>query len=234
MFAYDAAIIERCPTIQAGVIRASGLVNRPSPPELIEEHRAAQRAATERLKETAIEGRSSIAAWRRVFTQFGAKPTQHRNAAEALLRRLAKQGDIPTIDTLVDIGNVVSIRYALPVAVFDLAHIAGATTVRLLTGDEHFSDLGSSASVHPDPGKVIFVDRNNVVSARRWCWRQSARSATSMTTADALFVIEAHHETAGQDIEAATDDLISLLAAHQHHSDTGSHLLSAANPRSGP
>ena len=39
-----------------------------------------------------------------------------RSAAEALLRRLTKQGSIPSINTLVDIGNLVSIRYALPVA----------------------------------------------------------------------------------------------------------------------
>ena len=76
----------------------------------------------------------SIAAWRRAFTRFGAKPTQYRNAAESLLRRLSKQGDIPTISTLVDMGNLISIRYALPVAIFDQDQIAGDITVRLATG----------------------------------------------------------------------------------------------------
>ena len=99
-----------------------------------------------------------VAAWRRVFSEFGAKPTRYRNAAEALLRRLSKYGDIPTISVLVDIGNHVSIRYAMPVAVFDLANIAGPTTVRFATGDELFADLGSSDTVHPNPGEVVFVD----------------------------------------------------------------------------
>jgi threonine/homoserine/homoserine lactone efflux protein len=71
--------------------------------------------------------------------------SQYRNAAEALLRRLAKHGDIPTINTLVDIGNLVSIRYAMPVAVFDQANIAGGSiTVRFATGAELFTDLGST------------------------------------------------------------------------------------------
>ncbi len=87
-----------------------------------------------------------------------------------LLRRLAKHGDIPTINTLVDIGNLVLIPYAMPVAVFDQANIAGGSiTVRFATGAEHFTDLGSTAIVHPDPGEVIFVDGEGVVSARRWC-----------------------------------------------------------------
>jgi len=174
-----------------------------------------------------------VAAWRRAFSRFGVKPTQHRNAAEALLRRLAKHGDIPTVNTLVDIGNLVSIRHAVPVAAFDLAGIDGSITVRFATGDERFTDLGSSGSVFPDPGEVVFVDGSDVVSARRWCWRQSAQSATGPATVEALIVVEGHHDTAAQDVEAALGDLTSLLAAHQPNSRTRSFVLSPANPRTG-
>jgi len=200
---------------------------------LLDEYRAEQRATSERLEATTIADLPSIAAWRRVFTGFGAKPTQHRNAAEALLRRLGKRGDIPAINTLADVGNLVSIRYAMPVAVFDMVNVAGSTTVCFATGTEHFTDLGSSASVHPDPGEVIFVDSNNVVSARRWCWRQSAQSATSTTTTEALIVVEGHHDTAGRDVELALADLTSLLAAYQPRGQSESYVLSATNPRTG-
>ena len=223
MFAYDDAVVERYPTIRAGVIHATGLANGPSPPELLEEYRAEQRAALTKLEATAIADLPQIVAWRRVFTGFGAKPTQYRNAAEALLRRLAKHGDFPTINTLVDIGNLVSIRYAMPVAVFDRANIAGGSiTVRFATGSELFTDLGSAENVHPYPGEVIFVDTNNVVSARRWCWRQSAQSATSTTTENALIVVEGHHDTADRDVESALTDLTSLLASHQPKGQTAS------------
>jgi DNA/RNA-binding domain of Phe-tRNA-synthetase-like protein len=234
MFAYDDAVAERFPTIRAGVIHASRLSNGSSPRELLEEYRAEQQATSERLKTTTIADLPQVAAWRRVFTGFGAKPTQFRNAAEALLRRLAKHGAIPTINTLVDIGNLISIRYAMPVAVFDQANIAsGSTTVCFATGSELFTDLGSTDIVHPDPGEVIFVDSDNVVSARRWCWRQSAQSATSTTTQNALIVIEGHHDTARQDVESALTDLSSLLASHQPHGQVESYVLSSTNPRTG-
>lgn len=233
MFAYDEEVAERYPTIRAGVIHATRLANGPSSRELLDEYRAEQLAALERLNATAIADFPSIAAWRRAFTRFGAKPTQHRNAAEALLRRLAKLGDIPTISTLVDIGNLVSIRYAMPVAVFDPASI-GSLTVRFATGAEFFTDLGSTESVSPDPGEVIFVANDNVVSARRWCWRQSAQSATGTTTVEALIIIEGHHDTAGQDVESALIDLTSLFPSHQPSSQTRSYLLSPTKPRTGP
>lgn len=229
LFAYS-EVIERYPTIRAGVIRATGLSNGPSSPQLLDAYRAEQHAVSERLNSTAIADLPSIAAWRRTFGGFGAKPTQYRSAAEALLRRLAKQGDIPSISTLVDIGNLVSIRYAVPVAVFDRAGVAGSITVRFATGDERFTDLGSSERVTPDPGEVVFVDEDGVVCARRWCWRQSAQSATGPGTVEALVVIEGHHDAADRDIEAAVADLTALLAAHQPESQAESRALSPATP----
>ena len=85
MFAYDNAITERFPTIRAGVVHATGLTNGPSQPELLEEYRAEQQAAAEKVNSTAIADLPQVAAWRRVFSEFGAKPTRYRNAAEALL-----------------------------------------------------------------------------------------------------------------------------------------------------
>jgi DNA/RNA-binding domain of Phe-tRNA-synthetase-like protein len=237
VFAYDERITTSFPTIRAGVVHARGLVNGPCPPALLAEYRAEQSAVRARMDGTAIADRPSIAAWRRAFSQFGAKPTQYRNAAEALLRRLTKQGGIPSINTLVDIGNLVSIRYGLPVAVLDLAGIDGPVTVRFAEGHERFTDLGETEPVTPDPGEVVFVDGSGVAAARRWCWRQSAQSATGPTTVEAIIVVEGHHETAAEEVVRASADLVALLATHQPGSSTTSWELSpgqAGSPRSLP
>ena len=231
MFDSDDAVVERYPEIRARGIHAAGLTNGPSPQGLLDEYGAEQRAASGRLEATAIADLPQIAAWRRAFARFGAKPTQHRNAAEALLRRLTKRGDIPTINALVDVGNLVSVRHAMPVAVFDRANVTGSMTVRFASGDERFMDLGSSEGVHPDPGEVVFVDDDDVVHARRWCSRQSAQSATSPSTVETLIVVEGHHDTAGRDAGSALADLTSLLAAYQPQAQVRSYLLSPANRR---
>jgi DNA/RNA-binding domain of Phe-tRNA-synthetase-like protein len=224
-FAYDPAITDRFPAIRAGVVSASGLSNGPSPEELAEKYRGEQAAALERLATTPISEIPSIRAWRRAFSAFGVKPTQYRSAAEALLRRLDKSGDIPSINTLVDIGNLISITYAVPVAVLDRSSLTGSVTVRFATGTERFTDLGSGEEQHPEPGEVIFVDDADHVTARRWCWRQSAPSATGAVTTAALFTIEALHDDAGDDIGSATDDLLSLLSVHQPRSQISAYLL---------
>lgn len=233
MFVYDETIVEQFSTIRAGVARVTGISNGASSPELAEKYRADQRAASARLESGGLVEIPSIAAWRRVFSSFGAKPTRYRNAAEALLRRLSKHGDIPAVNTLADIGNLVSIRHAMPVAVFDTGSISSPITVRFATGDELFTDLGSDGKVSPEPNEVIFVDAENVVCARRWCWRQSAGSVTGPATTGGLIVVEGHHDTARQDVESALTDLASLLASHQPESQISSYLLSPDKLRAG-
>ena len=162
-----------------------------------------------------------------MFRGFGVDPTQYRSAAEALLRRLTKQGELPSIGTLVDLANLVSIRYALPVAVFDQRAISGGTTVRFARGDERWADLGSSQTEHPEPGEVIFADEADVVSARRWCWRQSAGSAAREDTTEILVTVEGHHATAEHDVTRALADLEALLVAHAAPATLRSAVLSA-------
>jgi len=213
-FSYDPAIIERFPSVVGGVIHAEGVSNGPAPSGLIAAFAAEQRSAHERIGETALSELPTLAAWRRVFRGFGVNPTKYRSAAEALLRRLIKQGELPSINTLVDLANLVSIRYALPVAIFDQREVYGGTSVRLAHGGEVWADLGSSEATHPEPDEVIFCDDDDVVSARRWCWRQSKASAAREDTSDILVTVEGHHASAPDDIDRALRDLQALLGTY--------------------
>jgi DNA/RNA-binding domain of Phe-tRNA-synthetase-like protein len=211
LFTYHAQIVARYPAVVGGVLHAVDLRNGPSPAGLTEAFAAEQRTVLDRLGDKPLSEVPSLAAWRRAFRSFDVDPTAYRSAAEALLRRLTKQGSIPSIGTLVDIGNLVSIRHGLPVAVFDLGSIDGGLTVRLATGHESFTDLGSGATERPEPGEVVFIDASGHVAARRWCWRQSAESASTASTTEVLGTVEGHHDGARQDVEAALGDLDALL-----------------------
>src|SRR4051794_20131403 len=115
-FQYSSAITQNYPQIVGGVIIAKGMTNPPTSDALRELYFAEQEVVRARIGETPLSELSSLNAWRKAFSAFGVSPTQYRSAAEALLRQLTKKGDIPSINTLVDIGNLVSIRYALPIA----------------------------------------------------------------------------------------------------------------------
>ena len=209
-FEYHPEIIETYPDIQAGVLVGGGITNQPSSDELKGHYIAEQTAVLEKIGDTPLSELQSLSAWRSAFRKFGVNPTKYRSAIEALLRRLTKKGDIPSINTLVDIGNLVSIRYQIPVAVFDVTRTKGSILVRFAAGDESFTPLFREEVENPEAGEVVFIDGNDLVAARRWCWRQSDQSAARMDTTAVMIVTEAHHEGAFEDVSQAVADLQGL------------------------
>jgi DNA/RNA-binding domain of Phe-tRNA-synthetase-like protein len=229
VFQYDTGILTRYSTIVGGVILAQGITNAPTPKDLQAAFIDEQQATLQRIGSTPLSQIPSLAAWRSVFRSFGVDPTQYRSAAEALLRRLTKKGDIPGINSLVDLGNLVSIRYALPVAIFDTSTLNGAVTVHFADGSERYTTLWQDELEHPEPGEVVFSDDTKLVIARRWCWRQSDQSAAQQETTQALITVEAHHTQAKEDVDAALDDLLTLLRVYAGGNFISSRL-DATNP----
>jgi DNA/RNA-binding domain of Phe-tRNA-synthetase-like protein len=214
VFQYHAGILTHFPNVVGGVILAQGMTNGPTPKALQAAFQDEQQATLQRIGDTPLSQIKSLAAWRSAFRSFGVDPTQYRSSAEALLRRLTKKGNIPGINLLVDLGNLVSIRYALPVAVFDTHALSGEVTVHFSDGSERYTTLGQDEVEYPEPGEVVFSDETGLVIARRWCWRQSEDSAASLETTGAIITVEAHHVGGRSDIEAALDDLLSLLTRY--------------------
>ncbi|HXA95471.1 MAG TPA: phenylalanine--tRNA ligase beta subunit-related protein [Candidatus Dormibacteraeota bacterium] len=167
--------------------------------------------ARERLARGPESELAEVSAWRRAYAQMGLKPTQYRSAAEALLRRFRREGDLPRVHPLVDLGNALSLAFALPVAVFDLAAVDGSLEVRRAEGGEEH--VGFNGEIErAEPGEVIFADAAKHAHARRWTFRQSRRSTVSAATRDVLIVAEGLHPTAGADVPALVDALADGLA----------------------
>lgn len=61
----------------------------------------------------------TVAAVRRLFRAAGTDPTRYRPSSEALLRRVLKGDDLPSILPLVDLNNLLSLRLLVPCCVID-------------------------------------------------------------------------------------------------------------------
>lgn len=230
IFQYHPDVLLAFPQITGGVILAEDLASGPTPAKLLQAYQAEQQTVLERIGSKPLSEIESLNAWRRAFRTFGADPTKYRSAAEALLRRLTKKGDIPSITGLVDLANMVSIRYALPVAAFETKSVREPITVHFSNGGEFFTPLGQDPPENPVEGEVIFSDENRLVVARRWCWRQSLESAAGPKTTRAVITVEAQHPESRQEIENALSDLRELLSEYFGGSHQSA-VLDANNPR---
>jgi DNA/RNA-binding domain of Phe-tRNA-synthetase-like protein len=112
----------------------------------------------------------------------------------------------------VDLCNAISLAYATPIAVFDVAQIAGYVRVRYASGDEQYLTF-SGETERPPAGEVIFADEAGRAHARRWTNRQSALSAVRDTTSEALIVAEAQHVSAAADVPALMETIAGELEA---------------------
>ncbi len=181
-FRHSDEIWRNYPELVPGVLSAAGITDSASVDTEIEKFTAIAQARLASGPESELP---EINAWRRVFSRMGLKPTQYRCAAEALLRRFRKESTLPRIHPLIDLCNAVSLAYAIPVAVFDLARIDGDLEVRHAAGNETYLAF-SGETENPEAREVIFADNAARAHARRWTNRQSAFSAVRAETGAVL------------------------------------------------
>jgi DNA/RNA-binding domain of Phe-tRNA-synthetase-like protein len=175
--------------------------------------------ARERLKDASESQMEEILAWRQAYSKMGLKPSQYRSAAEALLRRFRKEDSLPLLHPAVDVCNAISVAFALPVAILDLAKIDSFVEVCRAKGDEVYLSF-SGETEHPYTGEVIFKDASHHAHARRWTFRQSRLSTVGPDTEQALVVSEALHRKGSEDIAALLEALsreLTKLGASVHH-----------------
>ena len=124
-----------------GIVEAAPVRVTPAGPDL-------QSEITELCERTAashagkppgeIEG---LAPARRLYRAFGIDPTSTRPASEALLRRILQGKAFPSVNSAVDVGNLCSASFLLPIGLYDAAKIEGDVTLRVGGSGESYPGI---------------------------------------------------------------------------------------------
>lgn len=100
-----------------------------------------------------IEGLSPA---RRLYRAFGIDPTSTRPSSEALLRRVLQGKPFPSVNSAVDVCNLCSASFLLPIGLYDAAKIRGPVTLRRGHPGESYPGIRKD-SVNVD-GRPVLVD----------------------------------------------------------------------------
>lgn len=179
-------------------------------PEVASE--ALRSACQQVLNDDAPWADAHLAAWAEVFKAFGAKAKRTPCSAEALRKRVLRDGTLPAIDPVVDLYNAISIRYALPVGGENIAAYAGKPRLVIAYGSERFDTVKEGEVVYesPEPGEVIWRDDQGV-TCRRWNWRQGVRTRLDASAQQMWFILESLPAMPLSALQQASDDLVSGL-----------------------
>jgi DNA/RNA-binding domain of Phe-tRNA-synthetase-like protein len=178
----------------------------PSAARLLGEAHAAARAG----EAGHVDGHT--ARWHDAFLDFGVKPRVARPSSDALIRRVASDRGLPSINVLVDLYNAISVLHRVPIGGEDLDRYDGPARLHVADGTEPFHTIidGEPVVDHPEPGEPVWVDGGGV-TCRRWNWRQTTRTAIDHHTTRVGFIIDSLDAPDHGGASAAARQLVELL-----------------------
>lgn len=204
-------IFEKFPAYCRGVVLAFDVRNGPSPQPLVNLLREAEASLPKHADIATIAEHPRIKPWREAYKAFGAKPSEFRSSVESMARRVLRGDQLPSINTLVDIGNLVSLQHLVPVGGHSMDELTQDICLRFARGDERFIPFGSTEMEHPQPGEVIFTEGNTVLT-RRWTWRQANHTLTLPETRSMEINIDRLPPVELEEIHSIASQLIALVS----------------------
>ncbi|MFA6271762.1 MAG: phenylalanine--tRNA ligase beta subunit-related protein [Patescibacteria group bacterium] len=209
-FTVSPNVFEIFPELQIAVAVFKGIDNSKAVPKIAELLRSEEMFCRSIFSELKVSEHPNIQNWRKAYTKFGAG-SHYRSSVEALTKRVSKGESLPSINNLVDIYNLVSLKHLLPVGGEDLKKIKGDLTLTFATGEEKFHAIYAEENDPPLKGEIVYVDDNKDVLCRRFNWREAEKSKITEETTKAIIYIEGIPPVNAIETKEAAQDLAAYV-----------------------
>lgn len=192
-----------------GAYILADVVNSPTSPELWREIEDFCTDLRSRLTTETLKAVSGIAATRAAYKACGKDPSRYRPASEQLARRVLQGKDLYSVDTLVDLGNLVSLASGYPTGLLDADKVTlaegDAVTLGVGHSDEPYEGIGRG--VLNIEGLPVYRDTQGPIASPT---SDSTRTMLSADTRRLLFIINGYDGDETQ-IQRAIDQALDLL-----------------------
>jgi len=208
-FKIEKEILEKFSGVTVGVLIAKEIDNTgPTPEEIQEEKRALQVKIRAQYPNTeTLSQHPKIDVWRKAYSLFGGEPKKNKSSIENLYRKISNGKSIGQINKIVDIYNVISLKYMLPIGGEDLDKMQGDLLLTYAQENEvPILLLGEKEARVPKKGEVIYKDALGTV-CRRWNWKEAERTKLTETTKNIILVIESLSPIDPQETQQALQEL---------------------------
>ncbi|QGM29154.1 hypothetical protein GI482_01510 [Bacillus sp. N3536] len=180
----DTVLLQIEPTFKIGLIYYNKIIVSTSPQMLKGRLQLFQEQLFFELEEKSVNDFEGIKEWRALWKKLGADPNRYRPSMEAMYRRIAKQNYITPMHSAVDLNNFFSMRYEIPLGIYDLDEVKG--DIFLTVGNKETSYLGLNGRENNLSGILTLQDE---VEAFGSPFVDSKRTAVTEHTTSALQVV---------------------------------------------
>lgn len=173
--------------LKIGVITCNNIDNTSLKNDISDETEKTKEHIKDKFADVELANYPVIRRWRDIYKSFGEKKS--RSSIEALIRRLLNGHDIPSINPIVDIYNMLSLKYEVPCGGEDIDTINDDIELTYANGTESFICLGSTEEEHPNEGEIVYKSGNTVM-CRNFNYRESDITKLTEDTKNCVLVIE--------------------------------------------
>ena len=203
-FKIEKKMFEKYPNLKVGIIVVNNLDNNINID--IEDYiNNVSKEKIEKFKDVELANYNVIKSWREIYKSFGEKKS--RSSVEALIRRTLNQNPVKSINPLVDIYNLISLKYEVPCGGEDLDKINDDIILGFAEGCEEFISLGEDEVQIVNKDEVIYKF-NNTVICRNFNYRESDLTKLTNDTKRAVLVIES---ICDDNLDSALEELEQLV-----------------------
>lgn len=141
---FDPEFLNLCPDFSLLAVRAT-VVNTPSNEQLVSQMEQWETQLSHRVEYDSIKNIPAIFHTRKAYKSLGKDPNRYRPASEQLMRRVVSGKGLYYINTLVDIGNWVSLKTGFAIGVIDREKIEGDIILKRGGVDDDYEGIGRGA-----------------------------------------------------------------------------------------
>lgn len=156
-----------------------------------------------------VKSIEALSIYREAMKSLGVNSSKFPCSIEAILARISKKGEFPSISPVVDLGNYISVKYNVPVGVHDVDSLDDDLYVRLATLEDCKDESNQYDSDKLIEGEPVYAVGHSV-RTRRWLWRQMPAGRVTENSTNFIFPIDGF--VGNKDvIDAACNELVALI-----------------------
>lgn len=142
--------------------------------------------------------------------QVGVRRRKNPPASETLIKLLQKRNDLPSINKLVDIYNIISTDTELALGAHDIDKIDGNVTLRIQDGTERFIPLGSNEPQPVKAGEYSYIDDSSEIICHLEI-RQVNKTLVDENSKNIYFIIQGNEVTPSSLLDETAQKLIDRV-----------------------
>ncbi|HLC71679.1 MAG TPA: lysine--tRNA ligase [Candidatus Nanoarchaeia archaeon] len=204
-------VLQKFPGLKVGIAIIKGVTVRKEMPELERFKKEVVGKLIEEFKTKELENIPVLEEYKRIYRATGVDPTKQKPSPLALLKRIKEGKELYTVNTVVDVYNLVVMKTQVSMGAFDLRNLKFPTYLRFAKEGEKFTPLLEDKPKLVKEGELVYADQEELIFCRDLNYRDSDFTKITEKTRDLILYVDGTQVTSNQELQEAMNLAIKWI-----------------------